>query len=208
MTSGIRSLTTSPYAFTEYETAFKICPDFKPGETVFILVQVAPTENVGDVVERLKTRLPQVDVLTRQEFSDRSRNYWAVQTGLGFGFFLTAMLGLVVGVTVVGQTIYAETMEHLKEYATLKALGADKTDILTVLWTEAGIASVVGYALGGAFSVALAVVFDKIMALSVVMPQGLWVVVAFLTLGMCLAASTVSVRKVIRLDPAIVFGGP
>ena len=84
---------------------------------------------------------------TTAKFSSMTRIYWMFTTGAGVAVLIAALLGLVVGVVVVAQTIYATTMDHIREYGTLKAMGAPNSYIYRVIITQAGIAAVVGYGL-------------------------------------------------------------
>ena len=71
--------------------------------------------------------------MTTRAFVDRTILYWTLQTGMGAAFCLTALLGLVVGAGTIGQTVFANTMEHLGEFATLKAMGASPGDLNTII---------------------------------------------------------------------------
>ena len=71
--------------------------------------------------------------------------YWTVQTGMGAAFCLTALLGLVVGAGIIGQTVFANTMEHLGEFATLKAMGATRRDLNTVILVQAALDAAMGF---------------------------------------------------------------
>ena len=76
-----------------------------------------------------------------------TRHYWMFTTGAGVAVLLAAVLGLVVGVVVVAQTIYATTMDHIREYGTLKAMGATNGYLYRVIIQQAVISAVVGYVL-------------------------------------------------------------
>ena len=69
-------------------------------------------------------------------------------TGAGVAVLMAAVLGLIVGIAVVAQTIYATTMDHIREYGTLKAMGAPNRYVLGVIMQQAAIAAVMGYAIG------------------------------------------------------------
>lgn len=204
VTRGIRSLTTAPYIFTSYSTAKELASYVGRENTVFILVKAAPGVSARALQARLRARLPNVDVLTKGEYSRRTKRYWTIQTGMGFGFLIMTALALAVGLAVVGQTIYAATMEHIREYATLKALGATNAEIRSILWIQAGVNAVLGYALSVAFVLPAARVLSD-LRLTVRIPPGLFALVFAVDLALCLAASTVSVRKALALDPAMVF---
>ena len=55
--------------------------------------------------------------------------FWLTRTGIGISFGLAALLGLLVGLAVVAQTLYASVTERIKEFGTLKAMGADDASI-------------------------------------------------------------------------------
>src|SRR3972149_10611574 len=99
----------------------------------------------------LNSQLRDNDVYTRKGFIYTTVMYWTVQTGMGMGFFLTAVLGLAVGGAIVGQTIYTNTMEHLRELGTLKAIGAKNSDIYKMIFIQTGISVIIGYAAGSLF---------------------------------------------------------
>ncbi len=204
MTTGIRSLTTAPYIFTSYRTAQNIVGYLGKENTVFILAKAQPGISSEELRDRLQARLPNVDVLTRADYISRTKRYWTIQTGMGFGFLIMAALALCVGLAIVGQTIYAATMEHLREYATLKALGATNAEIRSILWIQAGVNAVLGFVLSIGF-VALAAMALNRLKLTVVVPPELYVVVFIIDVALCFAASAVSVRKALSLDPAMVF---
>ncbi|MBI5211066.1 MAG: FtsX-like permease family protein [Elusimicrobia bacterium] len=206
MTRGIRSLTTAPYIFTSYDTAKRLISYIDLGEsnTVFVLARARPGVSASELRDRLAERLPNVDVLTKRDYSRRTKLYWTIQTGMGFGFLMMTFLAFVVGLAIVGQTIYAATMEHLREYATLKALGATDAEIRTILWTQAASSAFLGYALGVVGAAWAARALDR-LGLLIAIPAWLYAGVFVVAVVMCLSASVVSVRKALSLDPAMVF---
>jgi len=145
-------------------------------------------------------------VLTTAEFSGKTRFYWMFTTGAGVAVLLAALLGLVVGVVVVAQTIYATTMDHLAEYGTLKAMGATNGYLYRVIIQQAVISAIAGYALAMAVSVFVVRASAKGGA-AVLLPLPMAVGMLGLTIVMCTGAALVSINKVTRLDPATVFKG-
>ena len=156
--------------------------------------------------ENLRAHVADVDVYTREEFSERTRFYWMFTTGAGLAVLTAALMGLVVGIAVVAQTIYAATMDHIREYGTLKAMGASNLYLYRVLVEQAVWSALLGYGL--ALVVAHFVVqgSEKGGAL-ILMPLSMKVGMFFLAIFMCIAAALVSINKVTRLDPAMVFKG-
>jgi putative ABC transport system permease protein len=202
-TQGIRTFTTSPYVFTNYRNALDYA-SLRDDQTMFILIKAQAGVNVEDLRRRLQAGLTGVDVLTRQQFSDMTRHYWLYTTGAGMAVLMASALGLLVGVVVVAQTIYSSTMDHLREFGTLKAMGATNAYIYKVIMRQAVIAAVIGYALGISLSVLVVHESGKGGA-NIVLPWQLGVGMLGLTVAMCVAAAFVSINKVTKIDPAMVF---
>ena len=173
---------------------------------MFALVKTEPGANVDEVRRNILARVDGLDVLTTHEFSRRTQRYWTFATGAGIAILLGAILGLVVGFVVVTQTIYATTMDHLKEFGTLKAMGAPNEYIYKIILTQAGIAAVIGYGLGIVVS-SMVVAYSQPAGAPVLMNGWMITLTFFLTVFMCVGAAVVSINKVTRLDPASVFKG-
>ena len=204
-TRGIRAFTTTPYVFTSFKNAqgyTRIGED----QTFFILVRGVPGTDMAALQERLGSRLHDVGVLSTSRFSSMTRIYWMFTTGAGVAVLIAALLGLVVGVVVVAQTIYATTMDHIREYGTLKAMGAPNSYIYSVIITQAGISAVAGYGLAMFVSVFI-VHASRSGGAAILLPWQMAVGIFFLTLLMCVTAAVVSINKVTSLDPAMVFRG-
>jgi putative ABC transport system permease protein len=202
-THGIRSFTTSPYVFTTFKNAQNIA-NMQEQETIFILIKALPGTHIEQLRTALSTRLHDVDILTTKGFSTMTRTYWMFTTGAGIAVLLAAVLGLVVGIVVVTQTIYATTMDHLREYGTLKAMGAPNSYIYRVILEQAGIAAVLGYGMG--MIVSLFVVHGGQQGgAAILLSWQMAIFIFVLTSLMCGIAAIVSIHKVITLDPAMVF---
>jgi len=204
-TRGIRAFTTSPYIFTSFKNALDYT-GMPADQTVYIQVKLAPGADANQVKRAILERVRDVDVVTNHQFSRMTQVYWMFTTGAGVAVLLAAALGLVVGFVVVAQTIYATTMDHLKEFGTLKAMGAPNRYIYKVILTQAALSGVMGYVLG--MFVSLFVVrASQSGGAAILLPWQMAIGMFFLTLLMCMGAAIVSINKVTRLDPAIVFKG-
>ena len=177
-----------------------------PDNTVFIVVKVANGYTVSQVISNLQNRLSGVDVYAKADFSRKTRLYWTIETGVGFSFLLTIVISFLVGILIVGQTIYNSTMEHIKEFGTLKALGASNGEIYQIIFAQALINALLGYLI----SLVLTLLSVKLYnAIGTVMVVNAWtnLLVLGLTLVMCLSATVVSMRRIRKIDPAILFRG-
>lgn len=204
-TSGIRTFTTTPLVFTSIRnaSAYTGIPDDK---AQFVLVRTKPGTDIRALTTAMSTELSGVDVWSRQEFAARTTNYWMFGTGAGIAVIAGGLLGLLVGVVIVAQTIYAATMDHLREFGTLKAIGASNWFVYRVIFTQAVISAVLGYVIAVAIALVLASKGQQGGA-NIVLSAPMWAGLFVLTVVMCLTAATVSIRKVMKLDPAMVFKG-
>ena len=203
VTHGIRSFTTLPYVFTTLSRA-QAYLDASPDQASYTLVKASPGQSIDELRKALMTRLPDVEVLGHQEFRKRSLDYWLFSTGAGAALIAGAILGLIVGVVIVAQTLYASTKDHLNEFATLRALGASAGYIHQVILMQAMISAVVGYILGMILSL-IVVWAAEDTTMTVVMTPTLAAALFFVTIGMCAIAAMSAIMKVTRIDPAGVF---
>ena len=202
-TRGIRTFTTAPYVFTTLKRALDY-GRLPEDRTVYVLVKVAAGADIEKVRQGILARVSHVDVFTAREFSRMTQTYWMFGTGAGVSLLLAACLGLIVGFVIVAQTIYATTVDHIREFGTLKAMGAPNSYVYLVILRQAAISALLGWAQGMAVSW-LVVAASRHGGASIALPWQMVVGMLFLTFYMCVAAAFVSIHKVTRLDPAIVF---
>lgn len=205
LTEGIRSFTTSPIVFSDIRTARSYMPQLGESAVTYVLVKVAADADVEAVQQRINA-LPHLAAYTTAQMSQRTRAYWSERTGVGAGFFTTAVLGIIVGFVVVGQILYSGTLQHLREYGTLKAMGAKNGMVVRVILSQALLSAGLGFVVGSVLAVAM----RSAMALSnlrVALSPTLYAATLAVTIAMCSFAAVMSIVKVLRLDPASVFKG-
>ncbi len=205
LTQGIRSFTTSPIVFADLRTARSYMPGLGSDAVTYVLVKVAPGSSPLDVKARIDA-LPHLAAYTTAEMSKRTRTYWSSRTGVGAGFFTTAVLGVIVGFVVVGQILYSGTLQYLREYGTLKAMGARNLAVVRVILLQAMISAGLGFVVGGGIAIAMRAAMVK-ANLSVALFPSLYAATFVITIAMCSVAALLSIVKVLRLDPASVFKG-
>ncbi|MEO1522511.1 MAG: FtsX-like permease family protein [Cyanobacteria bacterium J06633_2] len=170
-----------------------------------LLIRAEPGQDLEVLKERLANALPDVIVLTQDEMATRTRNYWRLRTGIGFILGLGAAVGMIVGVVIVGQILYSSVSDHIREYGTLKAMGASDRMIYSVIIEQALWMAVLGYipslllCVGlGAWTAATQGIMILITPLTA---TGLFGV----TVVMCVGSALFAIQKVTHVDPAIVF---
>jgi putative ABC transport system permease protein len=203
MTRGIRSFTTTPHVFTSLDTA-RAYLGVPANKANYYVVRIAPNANAALVRSRIAASLPDAEVLTSQEFRRRSRLFWLFDTGAGAGLLGSAILAVIVGTIIVAQTLYSSAKDHLKEFATLRAIGSSRVYILKVILAQALLSAVVGFSMAAAIDLAL-VKATADAALPVVMTPALTLGLFALTLAMCAIAAVSAIRVVTRIDPVLVF---
>jgi putative ABC transport system permease protein len=204
ITDHIRSFTTLPYVFTTLTRAREYT-GAAPNQAGFILVRLKHEADVEAVRGDLKTALKgNVDVLTNAEFLKRSTHHWLWATGAGAALIAGAVLGLIVGVVVVAQTLYASTKDHLNEFATLRALGASSGYIIRVIIVQAVLSAIIGYAIGISIALFNAWITRDTQLVILVTPM-LALTLFLITLAMCIFSAISAIIKVTRIDPAMVF---
>jgi putative ABC transport system permease protein len=178
----------------------------QPGLIDIGLIKLKPGANADAVAKELRNYLPpDVRVLTKQEYIDKERNFWASSTAIGFIFTLGTIMGFIVGTVIVYQILYTEVADHLVEYATLKAIGYAQEYLLIVILQEALILAILGYIPGLAFSLFLYQQARQATLLPVYMSAGRAIQVLILTIIMCFISGAIAVRKLRYADPADIF---
>jgi putative ABC transport system permease protein len=192
-----------PSLFTSYRNAARYL-GFGSEDGMYILARVGKDYSVAGVQHNLRQYLPEVDVLTREEFARKSRRYWVIKTGAGTAILTAAVLGFLVGLVVVSQTIYANTLENIEEYATLKALGASRVFVARIVVLQSLICGGVGSVLG-LLAVIPAMHYARSLVPWIHTPWWLPAMMVVLSLLMCSLASVASVRSALTVDPGRVF---
>jgi putative ABC transport system permease protein len=200
---GVGSFTTAPYVFTAYKRALDFSM-MNQRQTKYVVLKAKAGISPEELRDRVRARMSGVEVFTSREFSGKTRWYWMYGTGMGLGIGFGAFLGVIVGVAIVGQTMYSSTMERLREYGTLKALGMSNLTLAGIIVRQALIAGLLGYVIASCLSYYLG---QRLPALNVPVhvPVELVGAMFFVTLAICVSASITSVLRVFRLEPAIVF---
>ncbi len=201
---GATSFTTTPVSFMDYRLAQRLNANILSGSTTYILVKAEPGASLDALKAEIRRRLPHNDVYTTAEWAGRSDDYWIKNTGIGLNAYLTVSLGILVGVLIVAQTLYTSTMDHLKEFGTVKAIGGSNADIYRLLGRQALVAAVLGFLIGAALTLAMKPAVAAI-GLRLILPPGIWIAVGLGTVAMCLLSAALSFRKVANIDPGLVF---
>jgi putative ABC transport system permease protein len=184
----------------------RMFPERTASEVSIGLIQLEPGASPEQVRDAITATLPKdIVVLTRQQFKDMELAYWNNSTAIGYIFNFGVIMGFVVGAIIVYQILFSDVQDHLKEYATLKAMGYTNWYLSGVVLQEAALLAIAGFLPALLLTWQLfkkgAVATNLPLALS---PE-LSIRVLLMTLGMCVFAGLLAMRKVRSADPAEVF---
>lgn len=199
-----RTFQSNAVIYTTYSRA----KQFVPRERKLLSYVLAKTEDgvsAAEVAARIKAQTG-LRARTSREFIWDTIDYFMKYTGIPVNFGITAALGFLVGTAIAGQTFYNFTLDNIKQFGALKAMGASNLRIVGMILLQALVVGLLGYGLG----VGLAALFgenSKGTELAFYTPWQLLPISGGAVVLICLLSSILSVRRVIVLEPAVVFRG-
>jgi putative ABC transport system permease protein len=197
---------TFPIMYVSYNTAIEITPPQR-NKLPFILVKVKQGDDIETVKQRI-TEQTRLQALTNSEFAWRSIKYILERTGIPINFGITIILAALIGAAITAQTFNIFVADNLKQFAAMKAVGVTNRQLLKLVLVQASIVGLIGYGIGIGLTAAFFVLTSDAPAL-----KGFhlyWEVMlgSFVAISIIIVLSIIfSLRKVFRLDPAIVFRG-
>lgn len=181
-------------------------PQVSVGEISLGLIRLDPSADIKRVQTYLKSLYgDQLQVLTKKELITQERNYWNNVSSFGVIFGFGTIMGLLVGGVVVYQVLYTDVSDHLKEYATLKAMGFSNKFVLMVVIQESILLAVSAFIPATLLSAALYAGLTAVSGIRLEMTADKTLLVGSLTMGLCAVASAIAIRKLQDADPASVF---
>jgi putative ABC transport system permease protein len=201
--SAPRSLLSNPIVYTTYERAL----EFAPGERkrlTFVLANVKAGQDPVSVARRIE-RETGLGAKTADEFFWSTVMYYLKSTGIGVNFGITVFLGLLVGIAVAGQTFYTFTIENLRHFGSLKAMGLSDRMLVAMVLLQAALVGLLGWGVGiGVATLLGAGIHDRAVIAFQMTPHLLIFSLAVMIFTVLLAGG-LSVRRVLKIEPAIVF---
>jgi putative ABC transport system permease protein len=197
---------SSPVVFTKYSQAVNYIGRQRT-QMSFALVKAQPNVPTAEVARRI-TATTGLRAVSRNDFGWMTILYYIRYTGIPINVGLTVAVALIVGTVVAGQTFYIFTLENLKQFGALKAIGATNWRIVRMILLQASLAGAIGYSIGMALAAAFFEISSRQEALrGMTMPWEVMAGAGALVLVIVSVSSLISIRKVVKLEPAIVFRG-
>jgi putative ABC transport system permease protein len=197
---------STPIVYARYSQAVRFAPRGR-NTMNYVLAKARDGVNPEDLCRRIEDRTGR-SALTRSQFFWKTVNYFLGSTGIPVNFGITIALGFIVGAAVTGQTLYLFIVENLPQFGALKAMGIPNFNILTMILLQALLIGGVGYGMGVGLSALCFMAMGNLTQMA-----GLHMTwFAFAGTGAAIffiivATSVLSARRVLVLEPAIVFRG-
>ncbi|MDB5335726.1 MAG: hypothetical protein JWN70_1345 [Planctomycetaceae bacterium] len=195
---------TFPVLFTRYTVARQYAP---PGRNFlsFVLVKMKPGTDPAQLCQQIGQRTGRLALTTRQ-FAWMTVMYYIKSTGIPINFGITIALGFIVGTAIAGQTFYLFTIENLKQFGNLKAMGVTNRRIIQMILLQAIVVGGLGYGIGiGLSAVFFELTKDVTHLAGFQIPWQVALLTAVAVSVIVMLASILSIRRVLVLEPAVVF---
>ena len=199
-----RTFQAQPVVYTTYARAKNYAPRERKLLS-FVLIKAKTGQDLNELTRRIRTTTG-LAAYTSAEFKDLTYKYFMKNTGIPINFGISVTLGFIVGAAIAGQTFYNFTLDNLRQFGVLKAMGASNWVLLRMILLQAGLVGSIGYGMG----VGLTALFGYSMRETILAFRFPWQLLVFSGAGVgliCMFAAFISILKVIRLEPAVVFKG-
>jgi putative ABC transport system permease protein len=195
---------TMPILYTRYSLAEK----FAPSQRTLMSFVLAKSRSGAPVAQTCAEIAARTDLLalSTDEFQWKTIGYYLRSTGIPINFGITIALGFFVGVAVAGQTFYLFTVENLKQFGNLKAMGVTNGRLVGMILLQGSLVGLMGYGIGlGLTGLFFEATRDVTHLAGFFMPWQIVVLTGLSVILIVLIASVVSMRRVLLLEPAVVF---
>lgn len=203
---SLAPFTSLPIIYSRYSVAEQLVPGERNMLT-FVLAEPKAGQNVDEVCRRIESQTG-LAAMTRDAFFWKTVDYTLSSTGIPINFGITIALGFIVGVAVAGQTFYLFTLENLRQFGSLKAMGMSNPRIIGMILLQAMVVGAIGYSIGVGLTAAFFTYTNRLTHLAgmhmTLLAAGL---VGGAVMIIVVLASFLSIRRVIVLEPAEVFRG-
>lgn len=199
-----RNFVLQPQVYTTYSRAVYYSPATRK-HLSYILVKAKEGEDIETLSKRIES-ITGLAAYTREAFEQHNLQYWMKSTGIPINFGISVALGFLVGAAIVGQTFFTFVNENAKHYAALKSMGLRNGVLAKMVVLQALVVGAIGYGIGVGITSIFGMKFhDSVLAFR--MPPILLVFAGLGVLAIVTISALFAIRKVIKIDPAVVFRG-
>jgi len=203
---GFCKLTRTFFSHPVIYTTFSNAIDYAPKErNLLTFVLVHPEAGIKpEVLAKRIRKATGLGAYTSKEFKKLTIKYYMTETGIPVNFGVAVLLGFMIGTAIAGQTFYNFAHDNLRHFATLKAMGTTHRTITKMVLIQATLVAFLGWGIG----IGLTALFGFISSsseLSFKMPWWLFVLSALSIFTITILAALISLRKILKSDPVVVF---
>jgi len=197
---------TFPVVFSRYSQAV-LFVGRERNQMSFVLAKAAAGVESAALAERI-SQTTGLTALTGDAWAWRTMQYYLQNTGIPVNFGITLGIALIVGIVVMGQTFYLFTIENLKQIGALKAIGVADRTLVGMILLQALTVGVIGYSIGmGICATFFEITKHNLPTRGLVLLPEAFIGVAGVVFAIVIVASLLSIRRVLVLEPALVFRG-
>lgn len=200
-----KNFTPFPSVYTTYNKALQILP---PRSKYLSFILVSPEKGINEqkLCQKIENETG-LKAFTQRDFFIKTMAYWATNTGIPINFGITVLLGIIIGIAISIQTLYTFMVENMKQFGTFKAIGISNGELALMIFLQSSFVAIVGYGIGVGLMAFMGLNVPRNGELAFYTPYQLLIVAFVLVFVFCTIASLVSIKHVLKIEPAIVFKG-
>jgi putative ABC transport system permease protein len=203
---GTQTFMTLPVIYTRFSQATLFVPPAPTGRMMpFVLAKAKAGTDPEELARRIHEQTG-LKALTNEGFTQLTMSYYLGHTGIPLNFGTTVALAFFVGAAICGQTFYLFTVENLKQFGALKAMGLTNERVVAMILLQGLVVGGIGYGIGVGVATVYGIIVQRAWPMmSFFLPWQVLALTAAATSFIVVLASLLSVRRVLVLEPASVF---
>jgi putative ABC transport system permease protein len=190
-------------SFADYDFA-RLLLKVDRDQTHFVLIGLKPGIEPERAAAELQLRMRDVQVYTTGQFKRHILHYLFFKTPLGVTYGSSTLFGLIVGFVIVSLSMFSSVVDNLREFGTLKAIGATNSDLARLLLAQSLAYAILGSLIGLAIVTRVAEAL-RTPKLAILIPPIFMLGSLALMIGLCISASVLALLRIRKVEPAMVF---
>lgn len=177
---------------------------FPTTEVSAFLLRLEKDTSAERTCARINNSIYGIHAWTKKDFSKASVKSVLARSGIAMSIGTLVVFAIISGLFIIGLTLYSSAVDRIRDYGTLKAIGAPNSYITRLILTQAALLGFFGYILG---SLLLQAFKNGIANAGVLFEYPLWLRIAFFvgTMVISLSGAMFAVRRITKVEPASVF---
>ena len=197
-----RTFQSQPVVYTTYTRATRFAPRERK-QLSFVLVKAQPGVDPIALSKKISSSTG-LAAYTSDEFKSITISYFLKNTGIPINFGIAVALGFIVGTAIAGQTFYGFTLDNIRYLGILKAMGASNQLLFLMMALQTSLVGFIGCGMGVGVA-SLTGILAKNSELAFKIPWQLLFITGSAVMLICILSTLFSIRRVIKLEPGIVF---